>query len=420
MSGNFKYILSVFIVFLVVIILSVIMVTICRRALSFRRYRILDQRREELGGRIRGMLDRGVKLEAFSIFSFPERSMDWQAVEYILIALAEEKKYEAAGIALYERLKYRLYYEKMLKKRNIIERSSAAEKLGRMRCEVSVSKLITLLDEDNPEVTSVALRALSKIGTPAALKAVLEQIPALYARFLVTRKSIEQALLNFGPSAVPEMVRVGERYGDPVAKAFVLEVLGDLKSADALPLAFRYLEHQIPEVRSKALKVIAAVGDGLSPEEKEKVQSMLKDPVWFVRLKAAQAIGALRYCTDPALLVERMVDEKWQVRNAAATAVVKATPNPAEVFLETLSTSDRYAKESICEEIQKTGFVYRLIENLDPPGTGIYETSRKLLGIMALLGYGTPLKEYMKDNADSGIAKELASIVLDDETGAAR
>jgi len=365
------------------------------------------------------MLDRKKKPEAFYIFSFPKRSLEWQAVEHTLISLTEEKKYEEAGIVLYEQLGYRLYYEKMLKKRNIIDRSSAAEKLGRMRCEASVAKLILLLDEDNTEVTSVALRALSKIGTLTALRAVLEQIPVLYARLLVTRKSIEQALLNFGPSAIPEMVRVGERYGDPVAKAFVLEVLGDLKSVEALPLAVRYLEHSAPEVRSKALKVIAAAGGGLSTMEKEKVQSLLKDPVWFVRLKAAQAVGALRYCTKPALLVERMADEKWQVRNAAATAVVMATANPAEVFLGMLSASDRYAKESICEEIQKTGFVYRLIDNLHPPGTSVYETSRKVLSIMVLLEYGTPLKEYMKDNAGSRIAKELASIVPDGEIGVA-
>jgi len=419
MLSDLKNALSLFIIFLVVIILVVIIVTICRRAIAFRRYRILDLRREEFGGKIRDMLEKKKKLEVFSIFSFPQNSLEWQAVEYTLFALVEEGKYEEAGVALYERLGYRLHYEKMLKKRNIIERSAAAEKLGRMRCKASVDKLINLLDEENPEVASVALRALSKIGTPTALRAVLEQIPVLYARFLVTRKSIEQALLNLGPSAVPEMVRVGERYGDPIAKAFVLEVLGDLKSVEALPLALRCLEHPTPEVRSKALKVIAAVGGGLSSDEKEKVQSMLKDPVWFVRLKAAQAIGALRYCTDPALLEERLVDEKWQVRNAAAIAVVMAASNPAEVFLETLSASDRYAKDSICEEIQKTGFVYRLIENLDPPGTNIYETSRKILSIMALLGYGTPLREYIRDNADSKIAKELASIVPDDEIGVA-
>jgi hypothetical protein len=64
--------------------------------------------------------------------------------------------------------------------------------------------------------------------------------------------------------------------------------------------------------------------------------------------------------------------------------------------------------------------VYQLIDNLDFPGSRVYETSRKVLGIMASLGYGTPLKEYMKDNAGNRIAGELASIIPADETGAAR
>ena len=418
MSGNLKLFLILFIVFLVVVIVTVVMFTIGRRAAAFRKYRILDRRREEFSGRIRDMLDREEKLEAFSIFSFPKNSLEWQAVEFVLFSLIDDKKYEAAGAALFDKLGYRFHYEEMLRKRNSIERSSATDKLGRMRCEASVRKLILLLEEEDPEVASVAVRALSKIGSTTALKAVLYQLPGLYSRLLITRKSIEQALLNFGPSAVPEMVQAGERYGDPVAKAFILEVLGELKSVEALPFAFKCLKHSAPEVRSKALKMIACAGGDLPPAEKDKVLPLLEDPVWFVRLQAAKAVGVLRHCTAPMLLVKRMMDEKWQVRNAAVSAVIMIAPEPAEVFLETLSAPDRYAKESICEEIQKTGYVYRLIENLDPPGTHAHEMSLKVLGAMASFGYGTPIKEYMKNNADSVITRELASIAPADKGAA--
>jgi len=39
---------------------------------------------------------------------------------------------------------------------------------------------------------------------------------------------------------------------------------------------------------------------------------------------------------------------------------------------------------------------------------------------MVLLGYGTPIREYMKENANSKIAAELALIVSADKTGMAR
>jgi len=105
------------------------------------------------------------------------------------------------------------------------------------------------------------------------------------------------------------------------------------------------------------------------------------------------------------------VDGNWQVRNAAATAVVLTSDDPTGIFLDTLGATDRYAKESVCEEIQKTDFVYRLIDNLDSPVRETYEKSREILKIMASLGYGTPFREYLKSGADDRIRKELTLIV---------
>jgi hypothetical protein len=164
-------------------------------------------------------------------------------------------------------------------------------------------------------------------------------------------------------------------------------------------------------VRAKALKVIAAAGGGLPPGEKERVAALLGDPVWFVRLQAAKALGILRHDKAEAVLAKRLLDANWQVRNAAATALVLTSGNAIGIFLDTLGASDRYAKESICEEIQKTGFVSRLIDNLVSPGGETYGKSREILKIMASLGYGTPLREYLESGADDRVRRELTLIV---------
>ena len=147
------------------------------------------------------------------------------------------------------------------------------------------------------------------------------------------------------------------------------------------------------------------------------MQPLLDDPVWFVRLQAAKAVAALRHCSAPALLAKRLTDDKWQVRNAAATAIVRAAADPAGIFLETLDATDRYAKESICEEIQKTGFVYRLIGELESPDGAACAKSRKILDIMASLGYGSPLEETLKGRPGGRIGEELKTPV---EAGAAQ
>jgi hypothetical protein len=411
MFADLERILLALIAFVLLVILTVLCATVYRRGAAIRRYRILDRNRERYGKRFRELIDGGKSFEEFSAFAFPSRSAEWHAVEHVLSSLLEDRKYESAGVALFEQLGYRLYNEGMLGNRDAIAKSSAVDKLGRMRCVASTGKLVPLLDEQDAEIVSVTVRALSKIGTLQALEAVLERLPGLYSRSLVSRKSIESSLRNFGTAAAADLVRYGERYGDPVSRASVLEVLGILGAPEALPFAFRNLDHGDPEVRAKSLKAIGAAGGGLPSAEKDRVLPLLDDPVWFVRLQAAKALGILRHDKAVPLLSKRLVDANWQVRNAAATAVVRTSDDAIGIFLDTLGATDRYAKESVCEEIQKTDFVYRLIDNLGSPGRERYARSREILRIMVHLGYGTPLREYLKSGPDERIRKELTLIV---------
>jgi HEAT repeat protein len=411
MFADLELILLAFLAFFLLVIFTFLGATIYRRAAALSRYRMLDRNRERYGKRFRELIDAGKSVEEFSSFAFPSRSAEWYAVEHVLFGLLADRGYESAGIALLDKLGYGSYYERKLGNRNVIARSSAVEKLGRMRSRASTGKLVPLLDGQNAEIVPVTVRALSKIGTREALEAVLDRLPDLYSRSLVSKKSIESSLWNFGPAAAPELVRYGERYGDPVSRASVLQVLSVLGAPEALPFAFRNLDHGDSEVRAKALKVIGAAGGDLPPGEKDRVLALLGDPVWFVRLQAAKALGTLGHDKAVPLLAKRLVDDNWQVRNAAATALVLTSDNPSGIFLHTLGATDRYAKESLCEEIQKTGYVYRLMNNLDSPGRDTYEKSREILKIMASLGYGTPLREYLRSGGDDRIRKELTLIV---------
>jgi hypothetical protein len=411
MFAELEQILLVFLAFLLLVILTVLAATIYRRAAALRRYRILDLNRDQYGKRFRELIDEGKSVEEFSAFAFPSRSAEWHAVEHVLFGLLADRRYESAGAALFGKLGYRSHYERKLENRNIIVKSSAVEKLGRMRCEASTGKLAPLLEAKNAEIVPITVRALSKIGTLEALEAVLVRLPDLYSRSFVSRKSIESSLRNFGPAAVSDLVRYGDLYVDPVSRASVLEVLGGLGTPEALSFAFRNLDHEDSEVRAKALKVIGAAGGGLPPGEKERVVALLGDPVWFVRLQAAKALGTLGHDKAEPVLAKRLLDDNWQVRNAAATALVKTSDNAIGIFLDTLGATDRYAKESVCEEIQKTDFVYRLIDNLESPGRETYGKSREILKIMASLGYGTPLREYLESGADDRIRRELTLIV---------
>src|SRR3989337_2097833 len=135
MFADLDRILLVSLAFLLLVILTVLGATIYRRAAALRRYRILDRNREKYGKRFRELIDEGKSFDEFSAFAFPSRSEKWHAVEHVLSGLLEDRKYESAGVSLFDQLGYRSYHERELGNRDAIAKSSAVEKRGRRGSE---------------------------------------------------------------------------------------------------------------------------------------------------------------------------------------------------------------------------------------------------------------------------------------------
>jgi len=100
------------------------------------------------------------------------------------------------------------------------------------------------------------------------------------------------------------------------------------------------------------------------------------------------------------LIGKRIFDENWQVRNEAAQALIALGERSLDIFLDILNSSDRYAKDSICEEIGKTNFSDQLIKNLRAGDPARQKKSRRVLEIMHSLGFSTPLTEYLQQEGN--------------------
>jgi hypothetical protein len=123
---------------------------------------------------------------------------------------------------------------------------------------------------------------------------------------------------------------------------------------------------------------------------------LLDDPVWFVRLQAAKTIGKVKCENFIDMLKKLALDERWQVRDAATLALVELGDESLDAFLELLETPDRYAKESISEEIQRTGFVLNLIEYLGGFNLEKKAKAERILSSMHSVGFSTPLRELLE------------------------
>lgn len=403
--------LTVIVIIICVVLLMSVFVfwAVLRRLIRNRRFRKLDEQRDIYRTRLLNVLISGQALHKSSDLSSRQGSTKWQAIEDVLLSFISDKNYMEEVKKLFNLLGYISYYEKQLN-RNFIVRASAIDKLGKMHSGSSVDRLIEMLKDKNPEVVAVTIRALSRIGLVKGLKGILEILPHLLDKGMVSRKTIETFFLNFGNDAVPVLLQHAQHSEYPTITASLLEVLSNINAQKALPLALDLVNSPNPEIRAKALKLI---GNTAGQEDRlgERIAPLLDDPVWFVRLQAAKALGNINYKKATEMLGGLLLDEKWHVRNAAATALTKFGDDSLDVFLKTLRYKDVYAKESICEEIERTDYVARLINNMVSSDNEVYRKSKEILNVLRSLKFITPLKEYMRDGIDDSIKQEIKGIL---------
>ena len=322
----------------------------------------------------------------------------------------EQKKYEPEIKELFKRLGYIDYYEKKLRKRNPLIKAEALDKLGRMKSTASIEKIAGELRSTDPEIINVAMRALANIGTPQSLEIILDHLPLIYEKWLITRKAAENAILKYGEKAVPILLDYLTRADNPKIIAIVLDILSHLESEKAWSIAFNYLSHDDPEIRAKALKLLETAADSFVLSKIEKITSLLTDPVWFVRLHALRVLQKIKANKVQYALASSLFDSHWQVRDEAARALTRLGSSSLDIFLEALRYNDRYVQETICEEIEKTGFVNLLLENLRAENGEKYK-SKEILARMYALNFSTPLLEYLKHGSDEKIKEEIRFIL---------
>lgn len=397
---------------MLVLIFIFIIVAAFRRVSNSKKYKELDRQRELYREKLKFTLNSERVNRELTDFRSRPKSVKWQAIEEILLDMINEGRYKNEVKELFNRLGYIAYYEKRLQSKNVITRSLAVDRLGRMLSEQSTDKLTDMLKLNNTEVISVTIRSLSKIGAIKGLRYILSQLPGLYEKNLVSRKVIEASLITFGINAVPVLIENGRKSRDQRTIASILEVLSNFQSKEILPFAEENITHGDAEIRAKALKVIGNIAVEISDFDGGKIVPMLNDPVWFVKLQAVKALGNLRYKKAADLLGALLLDDNWQIRNVAVMALINIDDIATNVLLKTLRiTDDKYAKERICEEIGKSNLVDRLIENLHSNDKEIYEKSKKILKIMHSLNFSTQLIEHSVNGVNDRIKNELNLII---------
>jgi HEAT repeat protein len=98
------------------------------------------------------------------------------------------------------------------------------------------------------------------------------------------------------------------------------EVLGLLRAPQAAGLLLDLVRHPDRELRIRAVKAAAAIGD---PRFVDPFHALLEDPVWEVRCQAAKGLGSLGSLASVPRLRAALRDDHWWVRFYAAVALAE-------------------------------------------------------------------------------------------------
>ncbi|MGD2080975.1 MAG: HEAT repeat domain-containing protein [Nitrospirota bacterium] len=390
--------------------------TVLRRVIHGMRYARLDAKRHLFHSTITRLIDSGQVFDKLGDLRRHARyEVDRLAMEDVLFRLEADGRYRDAARRLFAELGFVSHYERALRDGSTITRASAIDKLGRMSSTGSTEKLVPMLEADKPEIIGVTIRALSKLGSRGAIRGILERLPRLLEKSLVTEKALAAFLVNFGPKVVGDLIDYLEATESPGTKALLLEVLSQIRSEEAVPVALRHLGDENTEVVVKAMKVIETTAPAVDGFDWDRIAACLSNPSWVVKMHTARALGNKGYEKAIDDLAMLLLDESWHVRNAAAVALAKMGNASLDALLSALSLNDPYVKGSVCEEIQRTGYDGALIDNLRSGDGEVYAKSRDILEMMCIMGFRAPFENYLEQGAEPGVKKQVRDILMEGE-----
>ncbi|HEY7274017.1 MAG TPA: HEAT repeat domain-containing protein [Actinoplanes sp.] len=203
-----------------------------------------------------------------------------------------------------------------LRSRSRVRRARAAQVLGDLELRQAVPELCRLLTDRYAEVRIVAVRALGRIGDPAAawrLIASLDQaepVPSLLAT---------HTLVQLGPETEVTLIAALD-HPQARVRAVCLDALGLLGAAGSVQRVARLLrEERVLDVRVAAAVNLGRLGTRSAAEPLIDAVDPARPAV--LRAAAARALGDLGAPTAVPALMRLLGDDEFRVAHEAAHAL---------------------------------------------------------------------------------------------------
>ncbi len=234
------------------------------------------------------------------------------------------------------------------------ERVTAARHLAWLRPDDVVSRLDSLARDANADVALAGTVGLAAIPEQAAYEALLRLIDEGPLPASRTATLIEESTWD---DPVPTLLRMVPQGKAPL-RLWGAYLAGQTRDARLLPLLSELAADADPDIRANAAEALASMPDHRTLET---LHQLSRDDIWFVRARAARALGEAGEAAVRRL-VEMLVDDQWWVRENAARAIARIGEPAIPLLREALLSEDRFARNKAAEVLVGLGFIEHEME----------------------------------------------------------
>jgi len=300
-------------------------------------------------------------------------------------------------------------------------RAKSAENLGTIRHQPSWPLLLKALDDPHVDVQDAALRSLAAIGEVQCVPALVGRLHQviLNPATPLSLRSVKIALLSFNLTEAPELIP-SLQHAHRRIRFFATDIIREMVERQAGADEDFILEPRIfpeelrelflarlsfddnPDVRARAAPVIARIAD---PRSTPLLLTLLEDAQWFVRLHALRALSSPKFQPQAAEIARHLTDSNWMVREAAGKALlVFGQPGLRQLYENFLSSPDRYSREQVADEMQRSGLIPALVTQYHEAGE---EREKRVLEQLAQMGKTSYVVTLMTTTPDQDLRKKF-------------
>ncbi len=295
------------------------------------------------------------------------------------------------------------YVKILIESKSWRKRVFAAEKLGFIGSAKAVPYLLELVrdvkDEDK-DVRTVALRSLGRIQDKRTIPFLIDAL-GYPETWLPAR--VGEILLTIGQDCIEPLKKELKNFNSESKRYWSAEILGWLHADSAVKSLMESLFDVSPEVRARSAGALGKIGNERSIVNLAEL--LVSEPVPYVRTRVSQALGMIGHPSVIHHLISILKDPEWWVRVRAIEALEQLGENSVPSLLIALEDDDVEVRKRAALALERIGYIEKI---LDEYGKEEYKAElRKILFMVARAG----AIESLGDRLITGDIKMQKSIV---------